>query len=419
MVEQLVTFPLDISNVKVLATETNAAGDYTITVESTLNTTRCRKCGRDISKFHGHDGEVCLRHLPILGRRVYIRIRPKRYQCPYCSGNPTTTQVLEWYDPRSPHTRVYEEHVLLQLVNSTTQDVSRKEQVGYDAVAGVVARWISTEVDWASYTELGVLGIDEIALKKGHRDFVAIITARLPEGRTVVLAVLKDRQKETVKAFLASIPVPLRQTIHTVCTDMWEGYINAVYEVFGQDVGGQVEVVIDRFHVAEGYHDCADNLRKQEVKRLKRELPADAYEQIQRTMWPFRKRQAQWTLEEAEQMKRLFAHSPALQQAYDLREKLTAIFEQNISKAKATRQIKAWCAEVRDSGLKCFDTFLTTLDNWLDEITNYFHHRHNSGFVEGLNNKIKVIKRRCYGILNVKHLFQRLYLDLEGYRLFA
>ena len=51
----------------------------------------------------------------------------------------------------------------------------------------------------------------------------------------------------------------------------------------------------------------------------------------------------------------------------------------------------------------------------MDEITNYFLDRQTSGFVEGLNNKIKVIKRRCYGILNVKHLFQRIYLDLSGY----
>ena len=55
----------------------------------------------------------------------------------------------------------------------------------------------------------------------------------------------------------------------------------------------------------------------------------------------------------------------------------------------------------------------------MDEITNYFLDRQTSGFVEGLNNKIKVIKRRCYGILNVKHLFQRIYLDLSGYTLFA
>ena len=55
----------------------------------------------------------------------------------------------------------------------------------------------------------------------------------------------------------------------------------------------------------------------------------------------------------------------------------------------------------------------------MDEITNYFVDRNNSGFVEGLNNKIKVLKRRCYGIFNLRHLFQRIYLDMEGYRRFA
>ena len=54
-----------------------------------------------------------------------------------------------------------------------------------------------------------------------------------------------------------------------------------------------------------------------------------------------------------------------------------------------------------------------------DEMTHYFLERHTRGFVEGLNNKIKVIKRRCYGILNAEHLFQRIYLDLFGYRLYA
>ncbi len=74
---------------------------------------------------------------------------------------------------------------------------------------------------------------------------------------------------------------------------------------------------------------------------------------------------------------------------------------------------------VGDSGLRCFDSFLTTLENWMDEITNYFISRQTSGFVEGFNNKAKVLKRRCYGIANLTHLFQRLYLDLEGYRLFG
>jgi transposase len=63
--------------------------------------------------------------------------------------------------------------------------------------------------------------------------------------------------------------------------------------------------------------------------------------------------------------------------------------------------------------------FIKTLNLHKDDISNSFLGRHNSGFVEGLNNKIKVIKRRCYGLLNRAHLFQRLYLDLFGYALYG
>ena len=75
--------------------------------------------------------------------------------------------------------------------------------------------------------------------------------------------------------------------------------------------------------------------------------------------------------------------------------------------------------KVRASKLRCFDSFVPTLANWLDDRANYFIDRHTSGFVEGFNNKLKVIKRRCYGMLNVAHLFQRSQLDLDGHSLFA
>ena len=118
-------------------------------------------------------------------------------------------------------------------------------------------------------------------------------------------------------------------------------------------------------------------------------------------------------------LERLLDASPALSQAYEFREELTAIFDQDLCKAEATRLIDRWQDRVRSSGLTCFDTFLKTLDGWKDEITNYFLDRLSSGFIEGLNNKIKVIKRRCYGIFNPTHLFQRITLDLDGYRLYG
>jgi hypothetical protein len=97
----------------------------------------------------------------------------------------------------------YDEHVLLQLVNSTVEDVRVKEQLSYDRVLGVVERCLSAKVDWAAYTTLGVLGLDEIALKKGHRDFVVIATARLFNGHVVILGVLPDRLKKNRGGFSA------------------------------------------------------------------------------------------------------------------------------------------------------------------------------------------------------------------------
>lgn len=136
-------------------------------------------------------------------------------------------------------------------------------------------------------------------------------------------------------------------------------------------------------------------------------------------MWPFRKRPEDLQEEEEQLLQRLFARSSLLHQAYRLREELTQIFEQELTKAEAAAKIKQWQQQVSESGLRCFDSFFTMLDNWMDEITNYFLRRETSGFVEGINNKIKVLKRRCYGIFNLGHLFQRLFLDLEGYRLFG
>lgn len=106
--------------------------------------------GRIITERHGVDAPRRLRHLPILGRPVYLRIRPKRFRCRFCEGRPTTTQQAAWYDPDALHPKVYERHMIVQLINSTLIDVSEKEDVTTAALQGVLDRWIATTVDWAA-----------------------------------------------------------------------------------------------------------------------------------------------------------------------------------------------------------------------------------------------------------------------------
>jgi transposase len=178
---------------------------------------------------------------------------------------------------------------LRSLINSTVSDVSRKLDLGAEAIEGIVNRHVAQAVDWQRFSALGVLGLDEIALTKGHRDFVPIVSARLPQGELAVLAVLADRCKETVKTFLASLPERLKTTVKRVCTDRYEGSIHAAREVLPR-----ARVVIDRFHVAKAYRACADSLRhasipQQELKRLKAERPAAEYAALKGTLLRYRR----------------------------------------------------------------------------------------------------------------------------------
>jgi transposase len=279
---------------------------------------------------------------------------------------------------------------------------------------GIIDRYISTEVNWESIRRLDVIGIDEIALKKGHKDFVTIVTMRVG-NTTRILAVLKDRKKETVKTFFSRIPTRVRKTVRAVCSDMYDGFINAAKEVFGD----KVKIIIDRFHVAKLYRKGVDTLRKAEMKRLKNTLVKEEYAKLKNVMWILRKDTKNLLDEELDVLQLLFMHSPLLETSYKLSKELTYIFNEDRQRSRAKRKIHAWINRVKQSGLGCFNTFLSTLEERMEEILNYFIHRQTSGFVEGLNNKIKVIKRRCYGILNPDHLFQRILLDLSGYSLFS
>ena len=412
--QPFISIPLDIPDVRVLQTDLTQADEFILTVESTLTSTSCRRCGRTITEQHGEDRPRLLRHLPILGRPVYLRIRPKRFRCPFCDDHPTTTQELDWYDPNALHTKAYERHLIVQLVNSTVTDVVAKEDVSYDALLGILDRWIATTIDWQALEPFTVLGIDEIALRKGHRDFVAVLTAKATTNRLHILAILPDRLKATVAAWLQAIPEEHRRRIQTVCTDMWEGYVTAV-----QDVLPEATIVIDRFHVARQYRDGVDQLRKQELRRLRATLPDEQQDELKHILWPSRKRPADLNDEERAQLEQFLVHSPALRQAITLREELTTIFDTARSKADGLRRIRFWRQRVSKSGLTCFDGFLKLLDTWLDLIANYFLDHQTSAFVEGLNNKLKILKRRCYGLCNVGRLFQRLTLDVDGYRRFG
>lgn len=199
---------------------------------------------------------------------------------------------------------------------------------------------------------------------------------------------------------------------------MWEGYINAIEEEFNKDKQ-QVKVVIDRFHIAKNYRECLDKVRKSEMKRLKEELSEEEYKKLKNVHWILRKKPDNLNDSEKETLTYLFGLSSLIKEAYELTYELTGIFDdKELTQKEGKEKIKKWIEKVNNSSVTCFEKFINTLNKYMDKITNYFINRESSGFVEGLNNKLKVIKRQCYGLRNVDNFFRRIYLSLEGYSRF-
>ena len=208
---------------------------------------------------------------------------------------------------------------------------------------------------------------------------------------------------------MKSIPKRLKKTITSVCSDLYDGFVNAVKEALGQGI----RIVVDRFHIAKLYRKSMNTVHKEEMKQLRALFSKEEYEKLKGLIWTLQIQKSKLSDKDKAVLKRAFKLSPKLKEVYKLNEELSKIFNTKTSRNGAIRRLKNWIAKVQNSGIKIFDIFIKTLEKRMCEIANYFVARENSGFVEGLNNRIKVLKRRAYGIVDGIHLFQRISLDLE------
>ncbi len=165
--------------------------------------------------------------------------------------------------------------------------------------------------------------------------------------------------------------------------------------------------------------DAADAVRKTTMKELKKTLSKAAYATRKGVHRIFRRHWATLAPPERVLLERLVGYAPVLRLVYDFREGLFRIFETAPSVEQAAEDLKAWIFLVQEQHIPGFDTFLQTLQAHWTGILNFFKHRLTRGFVEGLNTKIRVLARRCFGLFNLRHFFQRLWLDVDGYRVLA
>jgi transposase len=224
-----------------------------------------------------------------------------------------------------------------------------------------------------------------------------------------VLDVLADRDKASLVAWLRQGKRSglLKQLVE-VTTDMWEGYVNAVAEVFGKD---DVRVTIDRFHVMKQFQERLTQARRE----IQRTLPREKAKELKGSRWLWVKNEENLTADEKVRLQELKTRFPQLKALAEAREGLRAIFEDRgvLTPQQGKECLRAWMEQVKELGLKALQEFCGTLTRWLDGIANYFATRSSNGPTEGFNHALRSVLWRAFGMQNFSNFRQRV-LDRFG-----
>lgn len=215
-------------------------------------------------------------------------------------------------------------------------------------------------------------------------------------SRRIVLDVLPDRQKSTLIAWLRRPPDGIDLScLAFAATDLWSHYRAAVHTVFPG-----VAVVADRFHVVQNLHEVIHKVRRDAQKNATND---NERTQLKGLRYLLLKNEHNLTDSDKERLAQLADTHPVLDRLWRLRQDLHDWYETDATPDQAQLTLNAWMTHARQLGLKHLDAFCDTLTTWRTEIVNFFHHRITSGFVEGMNSKIRVLKRIAFGIPNFEH----------------
>lgn len=198
---------------------------------------------------------------------------------------------------------------------------------------------------------------------------------------------IDSHQQEDIIETLEQQPLEVRQKVEEVSVDMWGGFPKVVERAFPNAV-----IVIDRFHVMKAVNEELNKIRRQ----------ARVFDRGSKFI--FLKNGKDLTFEEKDKLGQLLKRSNRLKKAYKWKEEFRAIYEQSLTVEEGKHQIQEWLGKAR----AVYSEVITTISNHLDGICNYFRNRTTSGAMEGINNRIKLIKRQAYGFVNFTNFRERL-----------
>ena len=304
----------------------------------------------------------------------------KREQLDFLADNPFYTKRFAWFVGR-------------RCRASTIKDVAEELDLDWQTVKELDKQYMAAQLERAGTPAPKAIGIDEISIRKGHT--YRIVVSDLIRRRPIWFGGA-DRSEDSMRQFYDWLGEKKAKGIRLAVMDMWKPFRNVTNER-----APQAAILFDKFHIMKHLGEALDKVRKMEYARLQ----GKDRRYIKGQKYVLLSNHENLTLDARRSLKILLAANKRLNTAYLLKESFGQLWDYK-SEAWARRFFENWKASLKWQRLKSYEKFAEMIERHWDGIAAYCkpENKVSLGFVEGLNNKIRVIQRRAYGLRDEEYL---------------
>ena len=355
---------------------------------------RCSRCGRYARFCHDYRKRI-VHDLSIFGFRTELIFERKRIVCTHCGAS---VEYLDWLKPNRRSTIRLESYVAELCSRMPIKDVSEISGLSWDTVIRIDKAYLKDHIGPPKMNNVRILGMDEFAIQKGHRYATVIVDL---EHRNV-LWVGRGRSRIDVRPFFEQIGSAACKRIEAVAMDQSAAYGNELAKWCPQ-----AEIVYDLYHVVARYgHDVIDRVRVDEANRLRGDKAARKV--VKGSRWLLlRNPENIKNPDDKVRLQELLSANRNLAKVYILKDELKELWRCT-SKEDALLCWKSWYRKAVYSKIKPLVRFAKNLKPYAQGIIAHSRWAIHTSVIEGINNKIKVIKRRAYGYRDDEYFFLKI-----------
>ena len=332
-----------------------------------------------------------MRDLPCGDAQIYLEVEIRRVKCRVCGK--VKQEKLDWIANNPFYTDRFKYWVGRRCRASSIKDVAKECKLDWKTVKELEKEYMSEQLEKAPEIAPHVIGVDEISIRKGHA--YRIVVSDLERGVPIWFGG-KDRSEESMNMFYELLGPEKCGKIRLIVMDMWKAF-----EKSARKNAPQAAIMYDKFHVFKHLGEALDKTRKSEYARLS----GKKRKYIKGSKWILLSNRENLTKDGRQSLDALMKANARLSKAYLLRESFGQLWDYK-SEIWALKFFENWKQSLKWQRLKSYEEFAKMIERHWDGIAAYCDPENKVplGFVEGLNNKIRVIQRRAYGLRDEEYL---------------